>query len=93
MSSCPARKALAYNLKRLRADRRWSQEELAYQAGLHRTFIAHVEREARNIAIDNIQRLADALEVEPSLLLIAEEKLIQSAALSNSSELTQGPTD
>lgn len=64
-----ARNLLAANLKRLRAERGWSQEQLAHEAGLHRTFIAHVERKMRNISIDNIERLAIALGVSPSLLL------------------------
>lgn len=64
-----ARAILADNLKRLRAGRGWSQECLALEAGLHRTFVAHVERGARNISIDNIERLAIALRVTPALLL------------------------
>ena len=64
-----ARDLLAANLKRLRAERGWSQEQLAHEAGLHRTFVAHVERKMRNISIDNIERLAVALGVSPSLLL------------------------
>lgn len=64
-----AREVLAENLKRLRFERGWSQEELAHRAGLHRTFVAHVERQVRNISIDNIERLADALEVKVSVLL------------------------
>lgn len=68
-----ARDLLATNLKRLRAERGWSQEQLAHEAGLHRTFIAHVERKMRNISIDNIERLAVALGVTPSLLLAEGE--------------------
>ena len=68
-----ARDLLAANLKRLRAERGWSQEQLALEAGLHRTFIAHVERKVRNISIDNIERLAAALGVSPSLLLAEGE--------------------
>ena len=49
--------------------RGWSQEELGFQAGLHRTFIAHVERESRNISIDNIERIATALGETPAALL------------------------
>ena len=56
-----AREVLALNLIRLRAKQGWSQEALAFEAGLHRTFIAHVERQARNISIDNIEKLATAL--------------------------------
>lgn len=58
-----ARVLLARNLRALRAEREWSQEELAFEAGLHRTFVAHVEREARNISLDNIEKLARALKV------------------------------
>ncbi|WP_377158401.1 helix-turn-helix domain-containing protein [Roseateles sp. UC29_93] len=58
-----ARELLALNLIRLRSERGWSQEALAFESGLHRTFIAHVERLHRNASIDNIERLAQALEV------------------------------
>lgn len=64
-----AREALAANLVALRHARGWSQEAPAFECGLHRTFVAHVERQSRNIAVDNIERLADALEVEPYELL------------------------
>ena len=58
-----ARALLAENVVRLRAERGMSQEALALEAGLHRTFVAHVERQARNISLDNIERLAVALNV------------------------------
>lgn len=64
-----ARRVLAQNLKRLRAERGWSQEELAFEAGLHRTFVAHVERKVRNISIDNIEKLAGALGASVATLL------------------------
>ena len=66
-----ARALLALNVLRLRNQRGWSQETLAFEAGLHRTFIAHVERQARNISLDNIERLATALGVEVAELLKA----------------------
>ena len=59
-----AREALAVNLIRLRAQRSWSQEALAFEAGLHRTFVAHVERRVRNISLDNVERLAHAFGLE-----------------------------
>lgn len=64
-----ARRILAENIRRLRAVREFSQEELAFEAGLHRTFVAHVERGVRNISIDNIERLATALRVPVFVML------------------------
>jgi len=57
------RSILAVNLIALRTAREWSQDALALEAGLHRTFVAHVERQARNISIDNVEKLANALGV------------------------------
>lgn len=65
----PARELLALNVIRLRQQRGLSQEALAFEAGLHRTFVAHVERQARNISLDNIEKLALALEVPVYRLL------------------------
>lgn len=59
----PAREVLAVNMIRLRNALGWSQDALALEAGLHRTFIAHVERQKRNISLDNIERIATALQV------------------------------
>lgn len=69
-----ARALLALNVLRLRNQRGWSQDVLALEAGLHRTFIAHVERQARNISIDNIERIAVALGVHVADLLKAQLK-------------------
>ena len=68
--STTARELLAMNLVRLRREKGWSQEDLAFEAGLHRTFVAHVERQVRNISIDNIERLANALQVSIHSLLL-----------------------
>lgn len=64
-----AREVLAINMIRLRGERGWSQEALAFEAGLHRTFVAHVERQVRNISLDNVERIAIALDVKISQLL------------------------
>jgi transcriptional regulator with XRE-family HTH domain len=58
-----ARATLAANIIRLRREKAWSQEALAFECGLHRTFVAHVERQARNVSLDNIERMAVALGV------------------------------
>ncbi|UNK55019.1 helix-turn-helix domain-containing protein [Rahnella aceris] len=64
-----ARLILSHNIRRLRAARGLSQEALADLAGLHRTYIGSVERCERNISLDNIERIADALNVTPASLL------------------------
>jgi transcriptional regulator with XRE-family HTH domain len=61
---------LARNIIRLRQERKWSQEQLAFEAGLHRTFIAHVERHARNISLDNPEKVASAFGVDAYCLLM-----------------------
>lgn len=67
-----ARMILARNLRRLRAAKGWSQEDLALEAELHRTFVAHVERGIRNISIDNIEKLAMAFDMPVHCLLQPE---------------------
>lgn len=64
------RELLALNLKFLRAKRGLSQDALALVAGLDRTFVAHVERLKRNISLDNLEKLAVALEVPVAHLLL-----------------------
>jgi transcriptional regulator with XRE-family HTH domain len=64
-----ARQVLADNLRRLRRIEGLSQETLADRAALHRTYVGSVERAERNVSIDNIEKLASALRVDPHLLL------------------------
>jgi transcriptional regulator with XRE-family HTH domain len=63
------RKILAANLRRYRGNVKLSQEALADAAGLHRTFVGAVERSERNISVDNIEKLARALNVQGFELL------------------------
>ncbi|WP_312635049.1 helix-turn-helix transcriptional regulator [Oscillibacter sp.] len=60
----------ATNVKQFRMGKKLSQEQLAELAGLHRTYISAVERERRNISIENIERIATALNIDPYLLLL-----------------------
>lgn len=62
------RARFAKNLRDSRATREISQEALADLAGVHRTFVSEVERGIRNLSIDNIEKLANALELDPAEL-------------------------
>lgn len=59
----------AKNLKLYRTARGLSQEALAHQAGLDRTYISALERGLYSASIVTIERIAKALDVEPALLL------------------------
>lgn len=64
--------------RRLRAIRKslnLSQEELAFEAELDRTYIGGIENGKRNVSLINICRLAEALHVSPSYLLEFDESL------------------
>ena len=63
------RLTFAKNLKSFRLEKDISQEKLADLCNLHRTYLGSVERGERNISIDNIEKIAKALQVSPSLLL------------------------
>jgi transcriptional regulator with XRE-family HTH domain len=65
------RRVLASNLRRLRAERGLSQEELAHRAGLNRNYVGMLEREENAATIDTLERLAAVLDVPASELLDA----------------------
>ena len=60
---------LAFNLRALRTSAGISQEELAHRARLHRTYISSIERGQRNISLENLFRIAEALGATPAQLL------------------------
>ena len=63
------RKRLGSNVKRLRLENGWSQEDYADRAGIHRTYVSDIERASRNPTITVLERLARALKVSPSSLI------------------------
>jgi transcriptional regulator with XRE-family HTH domain len=65
----PLRDILAKNMRRIRAARGLTQEALAYDCGINRTYLSAIERSERNISIDNVARIAKGLRVEPWKLL------------------------
>jgi transcriptional regulator with XRE-family HTH domain len=56
-------------MRRLRATRGLSQEALAHECGIGRTYLSSVERSERNVSIDNIARIANGLKIDPWKLL------------------------
>lgn len=68
-SSDTLRAVLAENIKTFRREKGFSQEELAEQCGLHRTYIGSVERHERNVTLSTLEVLASTLGVTvPDLL-------------------------
>jgi len=63
------RKLLGARLAKLRKERGWSQEQLALESGIARSYLGGIERGQRNIALLNICKLADTLGIEPSELM------------------------
>lgn len=62
-------KLFGLRLVELRNAKGWSQEALSLESGVARSYLGGVERGKRNIALVNICRLAEALEVSPDELL------------------------
>ena len=57
-------KIFGNRVRELRKSKSYSQEELAYKANLHRTYIGMIERAEKNITLLNIQKIAKALDVK-----------------------------
>jgi transcriptional regulator with XRE-family HTH domain len=65
---------LAQAIRRLRAERQMSQEQLGLEAGIHPTWISHIESGRINPKLGNVQRIAEVLGVRLSeLAAMAEE--------------------
>lgn len=60
------------NVRKYRLQNNLSQEAFADKCGLHRTYISAVERHKRSISLNNIQKIADALEIPPYKLFLEE---------------------
>ena len=72
--SSKLRAALAEQIRSFRSKKGLSQEELAFRAGLHRTYISLVERAKKSPTIDCLIRISAALDVRASELLAKAEK-------------------
>lgn len=73
-------KNIAYNLRRLRKSRKWSQEKLANEADIDRTYMGHIENCKYGVGMKVLCRLAKALDADITDLFmgeIVEEKEVE----------------
>ena len=63
-------KVFGDNVKKYRTDLGVSQEKFAEMCGMHRTYISAIECYRRSISLENIQRIADALNIETYKLFL-----------------------
>lgn len=61
-------KIFGNNVKKYRKLNNMSQETLAELSGLHRTYISDIERYQRSISLNNIEKIANALNIKPAKL-------------------------
>ena len=64
------RDVLAYWIRLLRVEKGWSQERLAHECDLDRTYVSALERRVWNVSLSNIEKIALALDTEPWQLLV-----------------------
>jgi len=72
----PAHAAFGDALRELRRERGIAQEGLALKSGLNRGYYGDVERGERNLSLANILKIAEALEVPASQVLLRAEQLL-----------------
>ena len=68
-------KVVGTNLRKYRTEKGLSQEKFAEICGLHRTYISDIECFQRNISLENVQKIADALEIKSYMLLQESEEI------------------
>lgn len=66
-------KVFGTNVRKYRCKKGLSQEKFAEKCNLHRTYISDIECFTRSISLENIQKIADALEIDVYLLFIESE--------------------
>jgi transcriptional regulator with XRE-family HTH domain len=75
----PLHAAFGDALRELRSERAMSQEAVALEAGLNRGYYSGIERGVRNVALANIVKIAGALDVPASEILVRAEAILAAA--------------
>lgn len=70
-------------VRKLRKNKGWTLDDLSRASGLHPSSISQVERGERNITLENLSRLAEALEVAPYQFLLTPDKKVQKRGTNN----------
>ena len=60
------RQLFATNLRRIRHERKLSQEQLAHDAAIDRVYVSRIERAVTYVGLEIIEKLSTILEVEPA---------------------------
>lgn len=58
------------NVRQARKDKGWTQEQLAFEAGVKRAYLSEVENGQRNVSLDVVEKLSQALGVTASALMV-----------------------
>jgi len=57
-------KRVGHKIREYRERKGWTQEQLAFEASIHRAYIGQIERGEKNIGLQNLERIAKALNVK-----------------------------
>ena len=58
------KKIFGARVRTLRTEKGWSQEDFAFECGVHKTYIGPVERGERNISLENIKKIANTFRID-----------------------------
>ena len=62
-------KEVGFRIRKYRLRKGLTQEELAFEADLHRAYIGQIERGEKNIGVNNLKKISDALNIKTSKLI------------------------
>ena len=68
-------KVFGSNVRKYRLEKMLSQEDFADLCELHRTYISDIERSNRNVSLENVQKIADALKIDTYKLFVEDKEV------------------